>query len=733
MSVQHTESFYAFGKYAGGDAFDTEGNTARQQTALNLARAEYEVKTSANTDANNSGGFVVRANAVRPTQNALFHSNGVVTPNNLGVSAALKKVIAVNSKDVIIGFNMFVPSDYVANVNSSTVPCFRMAATLASDANWQTAVISPLSSSKELFRVSNDLAVRWGTDSTQSSKKLAAGALNYLEVKIEPGLVSVWIDDTFVMQKAITVVPEAICWIFENNLNAGAGGTSMSGAAGRWGMSDMYVLYDDGVAPTVRLGPTTQLIGSRPDEDISVDFVRPPGYTSNAQVAAQDITDNPPGLLSSTTVGDYDTYASAQNDAAIRAAAMVHAVVVKSLVTNLEPNLHTVRPYAAMGASQAADQKGRELVKINPIPSGRTIRAMAIRPSDGAIWAVGEAGSIWKSGPAADYTTWTRVADAADVSSFTGIAFRADNVGVAVMVPPTGTSRAYMIRPGSDAVNVPGAVTTDYRQFPSTGVVPAAAALSYDNNTFIVSSSYAGVANTTYFARSADPINGAWTQVTLAITTSTGGSGQMAKTANRLVATLTSIAGSVAKTDNNGTSFEALSYSDTAAPYTAITHDGTALIIAYSSNDVALASGPRIRRSTDNGATWSAATPMGTALVGGSQILRAGASNVGSGESLFAGDAGAVVVSDDGINWRQMPRLTTSNLYAAIALPNGDILVGGAAGTLLVYRKQSVDIPLAPLTGYHMALNASVLNPATGSGWTAEQAADSEFGVRLTS
>lgn len=728
----HTESFFAFAKYNGDDAYAQPGNEARTNAALALTRAEYEVRTAANTSDATSGGWVVRADPVDNTQNALVHSSGITTPANAGVTAALRKTMPLHDKQLILGFSLYIPADFVPNASSSTVPCFRMAATTKADTNWTTIAITPITAAKELFRVCNDLSLRWGTDAAMSSKKLRAGVMNYLEVRIAATEVSAWIDDVLVMQKQVGVIPETVAWIFENNINAG--GTNMSGLPGRWAISNLYVLANDGLGNTVRLGPTTKVYGARPTADVDVDFIRPNGYTSNAQVAAQDLTDAPAAQLSSVNVGDFDLYETTGAEA-VRQVAMIHGVAVKTLATNLEADPHTVRSIATGDhhATQGAGIKGKELVLLSPIPSNRTIRSMAVRPADGCIWAVGDGGSIWKSGSNGNYNSWSRVADSGDASVFYGVAFRSDNVGVAVMVPPSGSSRAYMIRVGNDVVTVPGATGTDYKTFPSASVVPADVIASYDNSNFLVSSSYSGTANTTYFSRSADPINGSWTFNSMVISSTVGGAGKFSKTASRAVAMLTNIAGNVAKTDNSGGSYEALNHADSSSAYQAITYDGTALLIAYSSNDAALGAGPRIRRSTDNGATWSATTPIGSSVAGSNQILRAGASNTAIGESLFCGDAGAIVASIDGLNWRQMPRLTTANLYAAVALPNGDILMGGTAGTLVVYRNQSVDKTLVPLSGYQMVFNCIQTNPQTGLPWTPDEAADANFGMKLTS
>jgi hypothetical protein len=106
---------------------------------------------------------------------------------------------------------------------------------------------------------------------------------------------------------------------------------------------------------------------------------------------------------------------------------------------------------------------------------------------------------------------------------------------------------------------------------------------------------------------------------------------------------------------------------------------------------------------------------------------------VSTQESIFVGNAGAVVASLDGIEWRQMPRLTALNLLAAVCLPSGDFILGGQNGVLLRYGSPGKDSQLVPLSGYNMVVGTSVINPQTGAAWTPAEAADAQFGVRISS
>jgi hypothetical protein len=187
-----------------------------------------------------------------------------------------------------------------------------------------------------------------------------------------------------------------------------------------------------------------------------------------------------------------------------------------------------------------------------------------------------------------------------------------------------------------------------------------------------------------------------------------------------------------ASTVATGASYTGRAHGDVGQTYTAVTWDGTAWLIGATSNAAALNGGPRIRRSTD-AVSWTAATPIGNSQGGADSQLRFGASNVANGQSIFGGDNGALVMSSDGINWRQLPRITTQHLRCGLCLPNGDFLVGGDGGTLLRFTDVGKDTSLYPLAGYNMAFGSAVFNPQSGTTWTTAEAGDADFGVRLTS
>lgn len=740
MSLLYTESFFAFGEYNGDDTFDASpggANAARAAYNLNLKRAGYATFVPANDAADTSGGLVVRPDPVNPDQNALAHSSAAGAAVNLGVSAAFKKRLPIIDKQTIIGFSLYVPPEYVPNAASSTVPVLRVNAGPDADPNWQGVSITPIYSAKECFRICNDLSIRWGTDAPQASKKLTVGAVNYMEIRIDAATVSIWIDDVFVMQKTVSLVSEAVAFIFENNANPT--GTNMSGAPGRWSLGNMYYMAIDGVAPQQRLGPTTRVIGQRPDTDIDVRFIRPLAAPSNASVAAQDLVDSPPQQLQSTNIGDFDTYATEDpvTGAAIRTLGLVHAVTVKTLAANLEPDPHKVRPYAKApaGGAEGADNKVRELSLVAALPAGRTIRALGLRPGDTRIWALGDNSSVYVSGANYDYSTWTRVVDGNDAGRFIGMASRPDGLTVLAWDNGSNTqSRYYQVSGAAPvAFNYPGITNTDFGQYNSGGANDIV--MGNDNATFIAGT-FGSLTTSWVLLKQTNPL-AAWTILSSPGTfPGNGTTGALVKTASAILASIVNNAGQVGRTTNSAASTAGSSNNnvgDTTAGITAFTFDGTAVLAAMSSNDNALNGGPRIRRSVDNGNSWAGVTQAGSNLQGGNQVLRRGVSNLANGESIFVGDGGAVVATLDGINFKQLPRLTAQNLYAAVALPNGDFILGGGGGALLRYGSPDKDTALVPLAGYTMAFGSAIFNPATGTTWTPAEAADAQFGVRLIS
>lgn len=724
MSLIHTESWGAFGSYNGTDAYSTEVVAARNAHLANIARADYQVFASANTGDDTSGGFFIRPDPLYPTtRNALTHSSSAGSLVNLGVTAAVKKTLPITDKQIIIGFGLFIPADYVPNASNSTVPCFRMNVTIATDTGWYDNGYASVSAAKECFRVTDDLSVRWGVDAAQSSRKLKVGAMNYLEVRISAAEVSVWLDDAFLMQKAVSLVPQCAAFVFENNANADAGGTNMSGTPGRWALQHMYYMAVDGIAPQVRLGPTTRVYCSRPQTDVDVRFIRPAAAPTNASVAAQDIVDSPAQQLQSTTIGDFDTYGSTQSADEIRTMGLVHAVVSKALATNLEPDPHKIRPYVKyQNSGEGADAKTRELVTVIS-PTSRTIRAMTVRASDGSVWLVGDGQSVYRSGPNFDLSTWTKVREVGDGVNYLSILY--DSGGILI---GSSDGNVHGVPPGSNTIDTV-AGTSPARLNPIAALFKSVDGTRYWGI-------FASGSNLTARYTTSPWSSTAWTAGPITNLPAAGSSftyGPAITAGGRTLITRSSADDNVyVGNASNTSSVFVRPHGDSGVAYRALTWDGTQYLIGSTIYDGSIGGAPRIRRSLDT-ITWSLPTPAGSSLPGANVALNFGVSNTATGQSLFGGDQGGLTISADGINWRQLPRLTAKNLYAGVVLGNGDFLVGGQDGAMLRFNTPGADTTLYPLAGYKMAFGSSVFNPQTGAPWTPAEAADAQFGVRLTS
>lgn len=751
MSLIYTESFGAFGRFNGSDAFDPAvggSNQARAAYTANLARAGYQVVTASNAAADSSGGFMVRPDPVYPDRAALVQSSAAGSAINLGVSAAFRKEMPITDKQIIVGFSIFVPAEYVANISNSTVPVFRMNASIKTDATW-SAIGVVIASAKEAFRITNDLSIRWGADAAQSSRKLVAGQMNYLEVRISANEVSVWLDDVFVMQKIVSLIPQSLGFIFENNANAGVGGTNMSNLPGRWAVGNMYFLAVDGITPQVRLGPTTRVIPQRPDTDVDVRFIRPVGYDTNAAVAAQDLVDQPSAQLQSTTVGDFDMYQTVGGGSgdAIRTMGMVHAVAVKALAQNLEPEVHQVRPFVKYGVSAAegADTKLKDMVLITS-PTTKTIRGMCVVPQDNSVIIFGDGEMMWRSGPNFDTSTWTRISETGAAFNFTAAWVRSD--GGILFTSYNGTALAnagylYWYDPNIPTVLNKGIALPAYAMNGGAGII-----LSPDGSRLIIPNADNTGAGTavqsaqtfsTVGHNSASPHTASYTNATWAVTPTSPvlATGGWAGSASKPDWSTTMVMPGASNQDTayriasgTGMTLTQVAHNLTGVNFRCATWDGVQWLMAQAVSSYT-SGAPYIFNSPD-GATWGPPTPIGNSGAGANQILRFGKSNLSNQESIFGGDGGALTMSLDGRNWRQMPRITTQPLYAAVVAANGDFIIGGGAGVLIRIKTLGADTALQPLAGYQMAFGSAAFNPATAAPWTPAQAADAKFGVKLT-
>lgn len=725
MTAIYTESFVAFGQYNGSDEFSPAVTSARLAHAANLRRAEFEVVLAANTSDATSGGLFVRDDPVAPGRSSLVHSAGSVAPGNNGVTAAFRRALPITDDPILIGFSVFIPADFVKSNAPSTVPCLRLAASTKADAAWSVLSLTPIYAAKECFRISQDLQVRWGTDAAQSSVTLAAGALNYVELEIGPNDVRVWVNDVFVLQKIVSLVPQSVGWIFENNINAGAG-TQMTGNAGRWAIGNMYWLTKDATFPNVRLGPSTRCIGSRPEVDADVRFSRPALAPTNASVAGQDLVENPPQVLQAQAIGDFDLYSSTQGDE-VADMSLVHVVASKVLASNLEPETHYIR--GVTGDSSAADPKGRALkLLVNKLPFN--VYDMAIRPGTTTIYAVGSGSSIYKSGSNFDVSAWTPVYSDSTGFICTSITFTPDGRGIVGRNTNTGGAPTLLsvavliIAAGADVVTAGAGRNTGQATTTPTDLIVA------PDGRIVTASNQSGGTTTLYMGNS---VNGgvSFTSPGVIVPSPLGaGMTQLAKNNSRIVGVFNQVADSVLTSDDSGATWSLRGHGASLLTQVA-TWDGIAFIIMGSTLDTANGGAPAGRRSFD-ASSWSALNFGGSNVVGAAAQALFAASNVSNQESIFGGTAGALLATKNGLDYRQLPRLTTASLRAGLVLPSGDFVISGDTGVLLTYATESKDTALVPFATYAMAFNSTIFNPVTGQKWTPVDAAVAQFGAKLT-
>lgn len=706
MGLVYTESFIAFEPITGDDSFVTANTNTRNAVAANLRRAGYQVVIGAQAAAASSGGFVTRADPVAPDRVALVHSSGVTTSAAGAVSAAIRKIIPVQSEPLIGGFSLFIPSEYVKAAAPSTVVVMRAVAAYAADANWQVIDVTT-ATPREVFRITADLLIKWGADAAMSSKVLTPGSMNYIEYRITDGEVRVWIDDTLVMQKTIPLKFESIGVVFEN----ATAGSLLANAAGRWAIGNWYNLVEDALAPNVRLGPTTRVIGVRPTTDVSVQFTKPVGAASNAAVAGQNLVDAPASSLQSVTVGDQDVYTSSV-DTSGAGGALVHAIAVKVLAANLESNPHALRPFIRTAAGvEVTDVRMRDYEVFAAITS-KSIMGIARRPTDGKVFAVGLGASVFATPANGNGRTWSGILDDGTAVVNRCIAFHTDGVGVIgrsdgkFMVFTAGVDTPVLVNPtvtNSNAIN---------------GIV------ALPNGTFVA------VGDAGQWLRSSTPATaGSWTKGTMPTTTSYPVGGVACNAAGLLVAAINSASASfqVCTSTDSGATWTGRGVGVTAG-YADVSYDGVQFIIASSSVPTAF------RKSSD-GTSWTAcSTLFNTAVAGGTFNFIASDTTNGHSIAGIGQSRGSFASSNNANDWRLHPQLGAGvNLNDACLTTAGNWLIVGDSGYLCSYTPMSVDNALTPLAGYLPTFNSAALNPTTGLPWTPAEASVSQFGMRLIS
>jgi hypothetical protein len=228
-----------------------------------------------------------------------------------------------------------------------------------------------------VFRVRWDLQIAYGGE-VQSSKRVVPGKQCYIEYRITPTEIRIWMDDTLVLQKNASFSVETIGFGMMS-WGGDSASSNVSGPGGQWSISNWYNLAENADTPNVRLGATTRVIGVKPASDSSAQFARPSAYASNAQVAALPFNPDAQDFLKTDTVGVKDIY-NGVDDIATASAGLVHAVSVKVLAKNIDTVPHAIKPIVVSGGVESG-------VAVPMADTLKTISSIStIDPSTGIAW-----------------------------------------------------------------------------------------------------------------------------------------------------------------------------------------------------------------------------------------------------------------------------------------------------------------------------------------------------------
>lgn len=708
----------AFGQWTGTDDFAAPQTAMRNSFLAAFKRAGYMAMAADQSNNKVSGAWIVRPDPVYPDRQALVFSSGnnaLVTQGSAYTQqAGIKKVLPSQGKAVVGGFSLYVPPEFVPNAYSvNAANALYVIATTAGNATFTP------DATNTLFVVNTDLSISNFANARQSTKVLVPGRIAYLEYRVADNEVRVWIDDVLVLQSTVSLAIESIGFVmYQNGTNPP--GSFLQGAAGRWAISNWYNLTEDAQAPNVRLGPTTRVIGARPNNDVDVHFGRPSDATSNAQVAGQDLVDQPVMTLQSSNAGDMDIY-STNKDTSTSSGKLIHAIATKALVSNLESNPHTLRPLIVSAAGvEKEDPRPKEFRALTSPFNGKTMYGVARRPIDGKVFASGQGPCLFATATGnADATAqWTQIMDEGVITpnSICFVAFRSDGVGVIMR----RDFKMQIIPAGSD---IPGATFAT----PATATYQPNGMIVLPDNTIIVPCTGGRVFRC---PGDKDPaVIANWSSLATATTSDLMGM-LYHPILKRLVAQV-GASTSVITSDDNGLTWTVratgvgANFSSTVGQ-SQISFDGSWFTIMNQNTNT-----PNYIRRSQDAISWTA--PTYNTNTSGQSVIGFMFGDAITGTTLATASAAtAVTSSDGGANWRRLS-VFSGALFAACVLPNGDWFMVGAAGLLMAYTSAIIDTALVPLAGYVMAFNASTVNPDTGAAWTPAEAAASKFGMRVTS
>jgi hypothetical protein len=692
MSVLFTESFIAYPRWTGGVANAASDLTARTNYMANNSVFGLRHYTQSGT----SPG-VIPAVVADP----LVTDRNVVYPNaHSGVSGAGACAIEMplnldGSHAFVMGFSVYITAAVMANSPTFT------AIEVNIGVNSATKVLVITREGKFL-----DAAL-----AAQSSKKLAADTQGYVEIRYFRNEWRVYFDDVLVLQKTGVVVLDFVEIRMLYNL---AGNMVNVFYIGNW-----YALIEDSISPNVRLGPTTRVIGRRPASDVQAQWIRSSG-ASNAAVAAQDPNTNPTSLLQTDTVGSADFYTPVA-DATTQGASLIHAVVTRALVGNVDPVGHAFdcgvrvgtdvdygNNFASSGFQSqsqpwAANKQvwtilgrtnGRTIVGgMGPMmyvlkhggagplgwatavfegASGTVYFAAIVENSVGRLFALQSDGVLYTCAPGADETVaanWTLK------TSPGGATWRDMIVGPSDYLVAVRTTTGFAFRSIDDGANwVAGNQPTTRTN----------CGICYANGQYVMVMNNATAANT---YTSSDGLN--WTARVLLASTWPSGNGNL-----------------MAVAFGNGV-------------YVAVG------AVTSTTGDLAIYTSP-------DAITWTKTT---TQLKFYSSITAVGMFRVifTDGRFIVTGDSSLSIWSTDGIAWERftIPGISGSvQINALNVVPDGYAL-GVNNGLFRRYTPNNEKMLVEALSN-KVLVRSVALNPQTDIAWTGPEAAAAEFGMKLT-
>lgn len=714
MALSWTESFIAFKRY---DAVPSAAES--DACRADLAAAGY--RTQAGSTTNFRMGVV--SDPVNPAR-AGFRFNRPVTIGGNLVGGVLARMLPISTDDIFIGFSLFIPASYAPNTTSAQ-GIFRCMVLPETAPGADITNTDHFVSLHEAFGINSSLQVV-AHNVAQSEMKPQQGAINYFEIRIRGNAVSVWMNDALVIQKTLREQPQVVAWMASNY-------ATTTPYPDDWIVSNIYILTADDVAPNTRLGPTTRVIGRKPNADVAVDFTRPSGAPSNASVAAQDVSATPAQSLQTTDVGAKDTY-SILSDGDTAGATLVHAVVTKAIAANFEADPHTLRAFVASAGDEGSEAGAKTMRAA--LPAGvfgtNQITAIGRHPTKGLV-AVTTGLGMYHSGD--NGATWTVIAAGSGTTHYYDIHFD----------PITGNGLAVR-SDGQIAYCHDSSPITSWTAIASGVTVPLVACWG-NNGTFMAVSTTSAATNT---RRITYPVD----------TTPTVASAGAPTTANNdvtwgngywMIKTLATAAVHRSPDGATWTTFTPTGLPNTTTGKLVAHVGGDNWVIGGDANTGAVTSFSAWV-SSDNGATWSAGNPItGTNLgvfaltvIDGMIYMPGYASLVtGTGGLATADEGPTIFVSkDNGINFTVLPffeyersGINKASYAFTAAWDNGlgDVVSGGYNGRMRSMLAASPDKQLPVLGGYTMAYGIASVDPATGLPWVPADAAIANLGMVVSS